>query len=63
MQIQINPLHQSRTFIPFVDALEQMASYVKFMKDILLRKKRLSDFMAMNLTKESSAFLQKETTT
>ena len=28
--------------IPFADALEQMPSYVKFMKDILSRKKRLS---------------------
>ena len=36
--------------IPFVDALEQMPSYVKFMKDILSKKRRLSDFKAMNLT-------------
>ena len=30
--------------IPFVDALEHMPSYVKFIKDILLKKRRLSDF-------------------
>ena len=30
--------------IPFADAFEQMPSYVKFMKDIPLKKRRLSDF-------------------
>ena len=30
--------------IPFADAFEQMPSYVKFMKDILSKKRRLSDF-------------------
>ena len=30
--------------IPFADALEQMPSYVKFMKDILSKKRRLLDF-------------------
>ena len=29
--------------IPFVDALEQVPSYVKFMKDILENKRKLSD--------------------
>ena len=28
--------------IPFADALEQMPNYVKFMKDILSKKRRLS---------------------
>ena len=46
--------------IPFVDALEQMPSYVKFMKDILSRKRRLSDFEIVNLTEECSAILQKK---
>ena len=36
--------------IPFVDALEQMPSYVKFMKEILSKKRRLSDFETVNLT-------------
>ena len=35
---------------PFADALEQMPSYVTFMKDILLKKRRLSDFEIVNLT-------------
>ena len=30
--------------ILFADALEQMPSYVKFMKDILSQKRRLADF-------------------
>ena len=44
--------------IPFIDALEQMPSYVKFMKDILSKKIRFLDFKTVNLTKECSAILQ-----
>ena len=40
--------------IPFADALEQMPNYVKFMKEILSKKKRLSDFETVNLTEECS---------
>ena len=43
--------------IPFADALEQMPSYVKFMKDILSKKRRLSDFEIVNLIEECSAIL------
>ena len=43
--------------IPFADALEQMPSYIKFMKDILSKKRRLSDFEIVNLTEECSAIL------
>ena len=46
--------------IPFADALEQMPSYVKFMKDILSQKRRLADFEMVNLTKECSAILQRK---
>ena len=46
--------------IPFANALEQMPSYVKFMKDILPKKKRLSDFETVNLTEECSAILQRK---
>ena len=46
--------------IPFVDALEQMPSYVKFMKDILSKKIILSDFETMNLTEECTAILQRK---
>ena len=43
--------------ILFDDALEQMPSYVKFMKEILSNKRRLSDFEIVNLTEECSAIL------
>ena len=46
--------------IPFADALEQMPSYVKFMKDVLSQKRRLSDFKIVNLTEECSAILQRK---
>ena len=46
--------------IPFADALEQMPSYVKFMKDILSQKRRLEDFKTVNLTEECSAILQRK---
>ena len=46
--------------IPFADALEQMSSYVKFMKYILSRKRGLSEFETVNLTEECSAILQRK---
>ena len=46
--------------IPFADTLEQMPSYVKFMKDILSKKRRLLDIEIVNLTKECSAILQRK---
>ena len=42
--------------IPIADALEQ----IKFMKDILSKKRRLSDFETVNLTEECSAILQRK---
>ena len=46
--------------IPFADALEQMPSYVKFMKDILSKKRRLSYFETVNLTEECNAILKRK---
>ena len=46
--------------IPFTDALEQMPSYVKFMKEILSKKRRMSNFETVNLTEECSAILQRK---
>ena len=43
--------------ILFADALEQMPSYVKFMKNILSKKRKLSDLKTVNLTEECSAIL------
>ena len=46
--------------ISFVDPLEQMPSYFKFMKDILSKKRRPSYFETVNLTEESSVILQRK---
>ena len=46
--------------IPFADALKQMPSYVKFIKDILSQKRRLADFETVNLTEECSAIVQRK---
>ena len=44
--------------ILFADALEQMPSYVKFMKDILSRKRRLLDFETVNLLRNVVLFFK-----
>ncbi|XP_062098819.1 uncharacterized protein LOC133804693 [Humulus lupulus] len=46
--------------ILFAEALEQMPSYVKFMKEILSKKKKLEDYETVALTEECSAILQKK---
>ena len=46
--------------IPFLDALENMSSYVKFMKKILENKKKLGEYETIALTEECSAILQKK---
>ena len=45
---------------PFADALEQMLTYVKFMKDILSKKRRLEEYETIALTEECSAIIQKK---
>ncbi|XP_062113030.1 uncharacterized protein LOC133824172 [Humulus lupulus] len=46
--------------IPFAEALEKIPSYVKFMKDILSKKRKMEDFETVALTEECSAILQKK---
>ncbi|XP_052182034.1 uncharacterized protein LOC127794819 [Diospyros lotus] len=46
--------------IPFADALAQMPSYVKFMKEILSNKRKLEKHETVNLTEECSTILQKK---
>ena len=46
--------------IPFMDALENMPSYMKFMKKILANKKKLGEYETIALTEECSAILQKK---
>ena len=46
--------------VPFMDALENMPSYVKFMKKILASKKKLEEYGTITLTEECNAILQKK---
>ncbi|XP_062119051.1 uncharacterized protein LOC133832763 [Humulus lupulus] len=46
--------------IPFAEALEQMPSYVKFMKEILSNKRKMGDYKTVALTEECSAILQRK---
>ena len=46
--------------IPFVEVIEQIPRYVKFMKDILSKKRKLGDYETVALSKEYSAILQKK---
>ena len=45
--------------ISLTDALEEISSYVKFIKDVLSKKRRLSDFETVNLIEECSAIIQR----
>ena len=46
--------------IPFIEALEQMPGYVKFMKDILSKKRKLGDYETIAFSEECNAILQKK---
>ncbi|XP_060964044.1 uncharacterized protein LOC115699948 [Cannabis sativa] len=52
---QSAPLHIN---IPLVEALEQMPNYVKFLKDILTKKRRLEEFETVALTEGCNAMLK-----
>ena len=43
--------------IPFAEALEQIPGYMKFMKDILYKKRKLGDYETVVLSEECSAIL------
>ncbi|XP_062100466.1 uncharacterized protein LOC133806372 [Humulus lupulus] len=46
--------------IPFAEALEQMPSYLKFIKEILSRKRKLEDYETVALTEECCVILQEK---
>ncbi|KAG8501049.1 hypothetical protein CXB51_003148 [Gossypium anomalum] len=54
----LDVLKQLHINIPLVEALEQMPNYVKFMKDILSKKRKLGEFETVALTKECTTYLQ-----
>ena len=43
--------------IPFVDALEQMRNYAKFMKEVMAKKRKLKDYETVKLIEGCSAIL------
>jgi hypothetical protein len=53
-------LKQLTVSIPFVDALLQMPSYAKFLKDILSNKRSLKDCKSVQLNHECSAVVSRE---
>ena len=46
--------------IPFAEALEQMSGYVKFMKDILSKKRKFGDYETVMQSEECSSIFQKK---
>ena len=46
--------------ILYAKALEQMPGYVKFVKDILVKKRKLRDYETISLYEEGSAILRKK---
>ncbi|KAM6583489.1 hypothetical protein CsatB_010491 [Cannabis sativa] len=54
----LDVIKQLHINIPLVEALEQMPTYVKFLKDILIKKRRLGKFETVALTEGCSAMLK-----
>ncbi|XP_062114069.1 uncharacterized protein LOC133825092 [Humulus lupulus] len=46
--------------IPFIEALEQMPRYVKFMKEIVSNKRNMGDYETIALNEECSDILQRK---
>ncbi|XP_047952285.1 uncharacterized protein LOC125197659 [Salvia hispanica] len=46
--------------IPLVEALQQMPSYAKFLKDVISKKRRWVEHETVNLTESCSAIIQKK---
>ncbi|XP_038687526.1 uncharacterized protein LOC119986907 [Tripterygium wilfordii] len=56
----LNVFKKLQINIPFVEALEQMPGYAKFIKDILSKKKKWVEHETVQLTEECSAILQRK---
>ncbi|XP_062119062.1 uncharacterized protein LOC133832779 [Humulus lupulus] len=54
----LDVLKQQHINITLVEALEQMPNFVKFLKDILAKKRRLGEFETVALTEGCSAILK-----
>ena len=44
--------------IPFTDALKQMPTYVKFLKEILSNKRKIDEYQSVSLSQECNALIQ-----
>ncbi|XP_038891585.1 uncharacterized protein LOC120080976 [Benincasa hispida] len=53
----LEPLRQLYINIPLIEALEQIPKYVKFFKDILTKKRRVSETEIIALTQECNALV------
>ena len=53
----LDMLRQLHINIPLVEALEQIPNYVKFMKEILSKERRLEEFETVALTQDYNAML------
>ena len=51
---------QLKITIPFSEALNQMPSYVKFLKELLVNKKKMEEHATVSLTENCSAILQRK---
>ena len=56
----LNIFKKMEVNIPFVDALAQMPNYVKFMKEIMSKKRKLEDYGTMSLLEKCNATIQKK---
>ncbi|XP_027082493.1 uncharacterized protein [Coffea arabica] len=54
----VNIFKQLHINIPFVDAILQIPSYAKFLKEIMTKKRKLVDSETITLTEECSAIIQ-----
>ncbi|XP_047943030.1 uncharacterized protein LOC125189845 [Salvia hispanica] len=46
--------------IPLVEALQEMPTYAKFLKDVLSKKKKWTDYETVNISENCSAIIQKK---
>ena len=54
----VEKLNKPYINVPFTEALSQMTSYAKFLKEILSNKRKIEEDETVNLTEECSAIIQ-----
>ena len=56
----LNTFKKLEINVPFADALAQMPNYIKFMKEIMIHKKKLEAYGTVNLFEKCSAIIQRK---